>query len=155
MFIVSLLCNTSSALFNPTSLYPLLSQNSRFSCARLVLHPIGNRLRSSSSNFPTSSFSSLDPWFCPWFTASIVEARNNLIASSTCSVVAILDSDILARDSVIRMIASSWRTVMGMEDRAFRSISLAWTCLRIWTKCEESFSAASGERRGAQRLWGS
>ena len=41
---------------------------------------------------------------------------------------------------------------MGMEERALASSSEACTCLRMETKWEESFSAASGERRGAQRL---
>lgn len=50
--------------------------------------------------------------------------------------------------------ASSWRTVMGMEERAFASSSVAWTCLRIETKWDESFSAAASLRRGAQRLGG-
>ena len=53
---------------------------------------------------------------------------------------------------MIRMMASSWRTVMGMEERAEEAISAEWTWRRMETKCEESFSPASGERRGAQRL---
>ena len=48
--------------------------------------------------------------------------------------------------------ASSCRTVIGMLERVFASNSEACTCLRIETKCEDSFSAASGERRGAHRL---
>lgn len=58
----------------------------------------------------------------------------------------------LARDSVMRMMASSWRTVMGMEERVEAAISEAWIWRRMETKWEESFSPASGERRGAQRL---
>ena len=58
----------------------------------------------------------------------------------------------LARDSVMRTIASSWRTVMGMEERDEEAISAEWTCRRMETKWDESFSPASGERRGAQRL---
>lgn len=58
----------------------------------------------------------------------------------------------LARDSVMRMMASSWRTVMGMEERVEAAISEAWICRLMETKWEESFSPASGERRGAQRL---
>lgn len=58
----------------------------------------------------------------------------------------------LARDSVMRIMASSWRTVMGIEERDEEAISAEWTCRRMETKCEESFSPASGERRGAQRL---
>lgn len=54
----------------------------------------------------------------------------------------------------MRTMASSWRTVMGMEDRALASSSEAWTCLRMATKWDESFSAAASERRGAQRLHG-
>lgn len=54
----------------------------------------------------------------------------------------------------MRIMASSWRTVMGIEERALASSSAAWTCLRMETKWEESFSAASGARRGAQRLVG-
>lgn len=41
---------------------------------------------------------------------------------------------------------------MGMDERSLVVISVAWTCLRMETKWEESFSDASGERRGAQRL---
>ncbi len=149
---VSLLCNTNSARFNPASLYPFPSTNSLLSVAKLVLQPIGNLLLSSSSNFVTSSLSSLLPWFWPWFTASMVLAKKSRIASSTCSVVAIGDRESFASDSVMRTMASSWRTVMGMELRALRSTSFWWTCLRICTKCEDSFSAASGLRRGAQRL---
>jgi len=52
----------------------------------------------------------------------------------------------------MRIMASSWRTVMGIDDRALASSSAAWTCLRMETKWEESFSAASGESLGAQRL---
>lgn len=51
--------------------------------------------------------------------------------------------------------ASSWRTVMGIEERALAVTSEAWICRRMDTKWEESFSAAVGERRGAQRLGGS
>lgn len=63
------------------------------------------------------------------------------------------DREILASDSEIRMMASSWRTVMGIEDRALAEISAEWICRRMETKWEESFSAASAERRGAQRLY--
>jgi len=66
--------------------------------------------------------------------------------------VAIGESESFARDSVIRIMASSCRTVMGIEERALASSSAAWTCFRMETKWEESFSAASGARRGAQRL---
>lgn len=41
---------------------------------------------------------------------------------------------------------------MGIEERALASISEAWTCRRMETKWEESFSAASVLSRGAQRL---
>lgn len=41
---------------------------------------------------------------------------------------------------------------MGMEERALASSSAAWTCLRMETKWDESFSAASGDNLGAQRL---
>jgi hypothetical protein len=41
---------------------------------------------------------------------------------------------------------------MGIEERVLASSSAAWTCLRIATKWEESFSPAASERRGAQRL---
>jgi hypothetical protein len=85
-------------------------------------------------------------------TASIVEHRKRRMASSTCFSVAMGDRESLARDSVMRTMASSWRTVMGMEERALASSSEAWTCLRMATKCEESFSAAASLRRGAQRL---
>lgn len=74
------------------------------------------------------------------------------MASSTCSSVAMGERVSFARDSLMRMMASSWRTVMGIEERALASSSALCTCLRIETKCEESFSAASGESRGAQRL---
>jgi hypothetical protein len=33
------------------------------------------------------------------------------------------------------------------------SSSEAWTCFRMDTKCEDSFSAAWGVKRGAQRLF--
>lgn len=42
---------------------------------------------------------------------------------------------------------------MGMLERALALISAEWTCRRMETKWEESFSPASGERRGAQRLY--
>ena len=42
--------------------------------------------------------------------------------------------------------------MMGMLERALAEISAEWTCRRMETKWEESFSPASGERRGAQRL---
>ena len=63
------------------------------------------------------------------------------------------DNVSLARDSVMRMMASSWRTVMGMEERTLAVFSERATWLRMETKWEESFSVASRERRGAQRLW--
>jgi hypothetical protein len=66
--------------------------------------------------------------------------------------VAMGERESLARDSVMRIMASNWRTVMGIEERALASSSAAWTCLRMETKWEESFSAASGARRGAHRL---
>ena len=74
------------------------------------------------------------------------------MASSTWCSVATGARESLARDSVMRIMASSWRTVMGMLERAFAAISDEWTCRRMETKWEESFSPASGERRGAQRL---
>lgn len=52
----------------------------------------------------------------------------------------------------MRIMASSWRMVMGMEERVEEASSEEWICRRMVTKCEESFSPASGERRGAQRL---
>ena len=82
----------------------------------------------------------------------MVDARNSRIASSTCVSLATGERASFAKDSVIRMMASSWRTVIGMEDRALADISALCTCRRIETKCEESFSAASAERRGAHRL---
>ena len=39
-----------------------------------------------------------------------------------------------------------------MEERALADISALCTCRRIETKWDESFSAASAERRGAHRL---
>ena len=74
------------------------------------------------------------------------------MASSTWVSSAMGERESLARDSVIRMMASSWRIVMGMEERALAEISAECTCRRMATKWEESFSPASGERRGAQRL---
>jgi hypothetical protein len=59
-----------------------------------------------------------------------------------------------ASDSVMRIRDSSWRIVMGMELRRLAVRSAAATRERMDTKCEESFSAAAGERRGAQRLGG-
>ena len=52
----------------------------------------------------------------------------------------------------MRIMASSWRIVMGMEERVEEASSLEWIWRRMETKWEESFSPASGERRGAQRL---
>ena len=52
-----------------------------------------------------------------------MDAKNRRMASSTCASVAMGDRESLARDSVIRMIASSCRTVMGMEDRALADSS--------------------------------
>lgn len=76
------------------------------------------------------------------------------MASSTCDSVAMGERESLARDSDIRVMASSCRTVMGMEERALAEISAVWIWRRIETKWDESFSAASAERRGAQRLFG-
>ena len=76
------------------------------------------------------------------------------MASSTCASVAVAERLIFAKDSEMRIMASSWRTVMGIEERAFALSSEACTWRRMETKWEESFSAAVGERRGAQRLWG-
>ena len=67
------------------------------------------------------------------------------MASSTCSSVATDERDSLAIDSVIRMMASSWRTVMGMEERSLESSSPSRTSERIETKLEDKRSAASGE----------
>lgn len=74
------------------------------------------------------------------------------MASSTWASVAMGERESFASDSVMRMMASSWRTVMGMEERALASSSDACTCFLMETKWEESFSAASGESRGAHRL---
>lgn len=41
---------------------------------------------------------------------------------------------------------------MGIEERSLLSRSTCWTCLRSATKCELSFSAASGDNLGAHRL---
>lgn len=41
---------------------------------------------------------------------------------------------------------------MGILERALAEISAEWTWRRMATKWEDSFSPASGERRGAQRL---
>ena len=60
----------------------------------------------------------------------------------------------LARDSVMRIMASSWRTVMGMEEREEEAISAEWTWRRMETKWDESFSPASGERRGGAAAGG-
>ena len=75
------------------------------------------------------------------------------MASSTWASVAMGRRASLARDSVIRMMASSWRMVMGMLERVLEASSAEWTLRRMETKCEESFSEAAAERRGAQRLW--
>jgi hypothetical protein len=83
----------------------------------------------------------------------MVEARKRRIASSTCSSVAIGERASLARDSLMRTMASSWRIVMGMEERAFADSSAAWTWRRMETKWEESFSAASGDNLGAHFLF--
>lgn len=81
-----------------------------------------------------------------------MDARKRRIASSTWASVARGERESLARDSAMRMMASSWRTVMGMEERVDEASSAEWTWRRMETKWEESFSAASGARRGAQRL---
>ena len=52
----------------------------------------------------------------------------------------------------MRIMASSWRTVMGMEERVEVESSWVWSWRRMETKWEDSFSAAGGEREGAQRL---
>lgn len=52
----------------------------------------------------------------------------------------------------MRMIASSCRTVMGMEDLALLLRSDCATRLRMETKWLDSFSDAATERRGAHRL---
>ena len=44
--------------------------------------------------------------------------------------------------------------MMGIEERALEDSSALCTWRRMLTKCDESFSAASAERRGAQRLCG-
>lgn len=54
----------------------------------------------------------------------------------------------------MRIMASSCRTVMGMLERVWEESSEAWIWRRMDTKWEESFSAAEGERCGAQRLDG-
>ena len=54
----------------------------------------------------------------------------------------------------MRIMASSWRTVIGMLERMLDVRSDTATRLRIETKCEDSFSVAAAERRGAQRLKG-
>jgi len=82
----------------------------------------------------------------------MVDARKRRIASSTWASEAMGESESLARDSEMRMMASSCRTVMGIEERALALSSALWTWRRMETKWEESFSAAEGERRGAQRL---
>lgn len=74
------------------------------------------------------------------------------MASSTWDSEAMGERESLARDSEMRIMASSWRTVMGIEERALALSSAECTCRLMETKWEESFSAASGERRGAQRL---
>jgi len=74
------------------------------------------------------------------------------MASSTCSSVEIGESVSLARDSVIRTMASSWRTVIGIEERALAVSSAACTCLLIETKCDDNFSAASADSLGAHFL---
>jgi len=49
--------------------------------------------------------------------------------------------------------ASSCRTVIGMDDLSSLSRSTCWTSLRRDTKCEDSISDASADKRGAHRLW--
>lgn len=44
------------------------------------------------------------------------------------------------------------RTVIGIDDRSLLSRSTCCTCFRSATKCELSFSDASGDNLGAQRL---
>src|SRR3569833_2005243 len=149
---VSRLCRIIRARFRACSLKPLPSTISRRRVARLVLHPMGRRRLSSDSPRLASSLRATEPWFVPWLTASMVEQRKRLMASSTCSSVATGDSVSLASDSVMRTMASSCRTVMGILDRVLACSSDACTCRRIETKCDESFSAASGLSRGAQRL---
>ena len=45
------------------------------------------------------------------------------MASSTWASVAMGEREIFASDSEMRMMASSWRTVMGMEERALAETS--------------------------------
>jgi hypothetical protein len=82
----------------------------------------------------------------------MVEARKRRIASSTWDSSAMGLKVSFASDSVMRMRDSSWRIVMGMEERRLAVRSAAATRERMETKCEESFSAAEAESFGAQRL---
>lgn len=74
------------------------------------------------------------------------------MASSTWLSSATVERVSLASDSVMRMMASSCRTVMGIEERRLAVFSDCATRLRMLTKWDESFSAAVGLRRGAHRL---
>lgn len=51
-----------------------------------------------------------------------------------------------------KRVPRTYRTVMGIELRSSLSRSTCWTCLRSATKCDDSISDASDDRRGAQRL---
>ncbi|KAJ0135689.1 hypothetical protein HZ326_21298 [Fusarium oxysporum f. sp. albedinis] len=73
----------------------------------LCSHQISRRRLSSVSRRFTSLFNSRLPWLLPWLAASMVEHRNSRIASSTFASVATGERVSLARDSVIRTIASS------------------------------------------------
>jgi hypothetical protein len=57
----------------------------------------------------------------------MVLARKRRMASSTCASVAMGERDSFASDSVMRVMASSWRTVIGIEERALAESSAEWT----------------------------
>lgn len=85
---------------------PTLLTKSLVRVACDVLHPIGNRFLSSASILFTSSTSSFRV-VVPWLTASIVEAMNRRIASSTLPSLTTGDRVSFASASLIRMIASN------------------------------------------------
>ena len=65
----------------------------------------------------------------PDLTASIVEKLKSWMALATCSCVATGSRDMRAIDSLMRMTASSWRTVTGMAGTELCLSACAWrTC---------------------------
>jgi len=141
-------CKSPNAFPNGPCPTPRPSHISLLSLFRLSLPPL--RPIQSTIAFSIFSTSSLDPPSC--FSASSVLDEKRRTASSTSPSVTTGERRSLASDSEMRVMASSCRTVMGMGERVEEEDSAREICRRMVTKCEDSFSAAWGERRGAHRL---